>query len=167
MKAKNYVKLSSRFVWLAKSTYLCHHRLRRFKLSRRTAVYVSYFPLNTPKFPHAAKNPGKSLCRQKHRATATKRAQPTACTVGFPSRGKYFPFRRNSEFIQEARGKAAPCKYVCTVSSPRFKWQIVGFLQFKRVFCKHWKTSQNLKLMGIFSDSSWRVQFLKKLQLKS
>ena len=112
----------------------------------RTSVCVSYFTLNTAKFPHAAaKNPGKSPSGQKHRARRQsvqhlpQHAQLTANTQ------KNIFLRK---FRIHSRGKAGRCKYVCTVvSSPRFKWQIVGFPRFKHIFLqtlKDFPTSENI-----------------------
>ena len=116
----NYVKVLSKFMWVAKQTYLCHHRLRRFKLPGRTAVCVSYFPLNTAKFPGAAKSRGKSPRREKQRQRRQSvqhnplHAQLTSSENIFPQ--KYFRkifLQGNSEFIQEARpahaNMCAPC----------------------------------------------------------
>ena len=112
----------------------------------RTSVRVSYFTLNTAKFPRAAaKNPGKSPSGQKQRARATKRAAPPAARTVDRTHKKNIFLRK---FRIHSRGKAGRCKYVCTVvSSPRFKWQIVGFPQFKHIFLqtlKDFPTSENI-----------------------
>ena len=111
----------------------------------RASVYVSYFTLNTAKFPRAAKNPGKSPSGQKQRARATKRAAPPAARTVDRKHKKNIFLRK---FRIHSRGKASRCKYVCTVvSSPRFKWQIVGFPPFKHIFLqtlKDFPTSENI-----------------------
>ena len=111
----------------------------------RTSVCVSYFTLNTAKFPHAAKNPGKSPSGQKQRARATKRAAPPAARTVDRTHTKNIFLRK---FRIHSRGKAGRCKYVCTVvSSPRFKWQIVGFPRFEHIFLqtlKDFPTYENI-----------------------
>ena len=70
----------------------------------RASVYVSYFTLNTAKFPHAAKNPGKSPSGQKHRARATKRAAPPAArTVDRKHTKKHFPAEIQNSFKRQGR----------------------------------------------------------------
>ena len=109
----------------------------------RTSVCVSYFTLNTAKFPQKIQaNPHLGKNSEQGRQSVQHLPQHAQLTANTQKNIFLRKFRIHS------RGKAGRCKYVCTVvSSPRFKWQIVGFPRFKHIFLqtlKDFPTSENI-----------------------